>query len=149
MRTIDFVFTMVKLINLFWVFFELPPIVNRKVNLVMSQKKWLFFVFSFVLPYVCKCWKNIFSKKMEEFHWNHRYLSLLENKVFTSISFGFPYGTEKFKNTFFRKKTKKIKGVNFKKQVISTSHVGKCDIFLISYRKLKFLTPPHSIFFWT
>ena len=67
MRTIDFVFTMVKLINLFWVFFELPPIVNRKVNLVMSQKKWLFFVFSFVLPYVCKCWKNIFYKKYKNF----------------------------------------------------------------------------------
>ena len=51
--TIVFVFTMVKLINLFWVFFfQFPPIVNWKVIFVIFQKKSFFLCFSSLFPYV-------------------------------------------------------------------------------------------------
>ena len=60
MWTIVFVFTMVKLINLLWVFFQLPPIVNWKVILVIFQKKRHFFVIFFSFSICGRSKKNPF-----------------------------------------------------------------------------------------
>ena len=97
--TIVFVFTMVKLLNLFLVFFQSLPIVNWKVIFVIFQKKVLFFVFfftfsicgrsqknSFFFNFFRKTWKNfkvIFSKFMHFWHHMLRILTFFctQNEV--------------------------------------------------------------------